>query len=46
MEKLVDKERHKDNQALFKVAWWKGRTSEAGILDRDVEETNWVDVAR
>jgi len=45
-EKLEVKERHKDNQAFFKMVRWRGRKSEAGILDRDIEEKNWVDVVR
>jgi len=46
-EKLgTGKERHKDNQALSKVVRCGGRKSEAGILDRNVEGKNRVDVER
>lgn len=46
-DKSAGEERHKDNQPLFKVVLWRGRKKlEAGILDRDVEEKNRIDVAR
>jgi len=46
VKKLAVKKLHKDNQAFFKVVRWRGRRSEAGIFDKEVEEKNQVDIVR